>query len=65
MCWVSRVQEKQIYIYYNVFMQILSIIIICADVMFVVTKSARKARRNKKAKHMEKMRLIQSVSGPR
>lgn len=59
-CWVSRVQEKQIYIYYNVFMQIFSIGIIIADLCFVVTKSARKARRKKKVKHMEKMRLIQS-----
>ena len=42
-------------------MQIFSIGIIIADLCFVVTKSARKARRKKKVKHMEKMRLIQSV----
>ena len=44
-------------------MQIFSIAIIIADLCFVVTKSARKAQRKKKAKHMEKMRLIQSVRG--
>ena len=61
-CWVVRAQEKELYMFYNIFMQILCIAIICADIAFVTTKSAKKARRNHKVKQREKLRLIHEVS---